>query len=213
MFGTDSVTSSRNGPRNAGSGRSSWFAIDGCSPVSPVVASPVVAVVVAIVMIAVAGCGGNTVGTQQVEVGATKVSGTLVPESPPTVLVSGLPSTPGAASAGPTAAQEDPPEVSVIVPDPTVVGLVPLPWQSATADPEDGRRIVVDFALTGGPCQVLGGVDLVETPADVTITLRAGAVPGQDCSGPRPSIATSAETVVILDAPLGGRSVRDGAVS
>jgi hypothetical protein len=60
------------------------------------------------------------------------------------------------------------------------------------------------------PCSVLGRVDLVEAADKVTVTLWTGVGPGAanlSCV----AIAQQKETLVALAAPLGARSVVDGA--
>lgn len=71
-------------------------------------------------------------------------------------------------------------------------------------------ELVVSFWDGIEPCSVLGRVDLVETADKVTITLWTGTGPGAGnlaC----PAIAQQKETVVRLAAPLGNRTIVDGA--
>jgi hypothetical protein len=102
------------------------------------------------------------------------------------------------------------PTSSEVTPDPRVVDLVPKRWNKAEPAP-DGRSLTVDFTVGMPPCSVLGRVDKKETADTVTVTLQVGKLPGADCSGPQPLIASPQTVVVALDGPLAGRRVVDGA--
>jgi hypothetical protein len=97
-----------------------------------------------------------------------------------------------------------------VTPDPRVVELVPKRWNRVEPAP-DGRSLTVDFTVGMPPCSVLGRVDKTETADTVTVTLQVGQLPGADCSGPQPLIASPQTVVVALDSPLAGRRVVDGA--
>ena len=102
------------------------------------------------------------------------------------------------------------PESSRVTPDPRVVDLVPKRWNEVEPAP-DGRSLTVHFTVGMPPCSVLGRVDKTEAAAVVTVTLQVGKLPGADCSGPQPLIASPQTVVVALDGPLAGRRVADGA--
>jgi hypothetical protein len=87
------------------------------------------------------------------------------------------------------------------------VDLRPRPFESAV--PLSDTSVGVRFWGGVEPCDVVGDVDVVETPTSITITLYTGreAGPQQACI----AIAAYKEVVVHLGAPLAGRTVIDGA--
>jgi len=97
----------------------------------------------------------------------------------------------------------------VVEPRPGMTGVHPIRFDTVSPRP-DGLTLAVDFTGGVAPCFVLDHVDVDETPDAVTITLYAGQVPS-----PEPvaciEIAAFYETLVTLDAQLGGRPVVDGA--
>jgi hypothetical protein len=98
---------------------------------------------------------------------------------------------------------------NLVQPDGRALDLKPVRWSSVSAA---GRQVTVQYTSTGLPgCHVLGRVDVVETPAAVTITLLVGRLPNQDCSGAQPQLAASFMTVASLSAPVGTRNIHDGA--
>lgn len=98
----------------------------------------------------------------------------------------------------------------VVSPEPAVqlrrqrfISVVPAPA---------GAELLVSTVLTGLPqCAVLGRVDVAESATSVRVTLWVGHQPGADCGGPQPQLAREVVTRVRLAAPLGGRTVHDGA--
>lgn len=123
---------------------------------------------------------------------------------------------PGTVSA--TAARPDPSNLplamrpNLTVPDPRAVGLAPTPW--ARSAPAGGRELRIEYAIGGRvDCATLGRVEVTETSREVTVTLLVGRLPGADCAGPQPGLAAVMSTMVTLKAPLGARTVRDGARS
>jgi len=145
------------------------------------------------VLLALAACAENSGGNgNQAEPGA-----------PDSGVVSSGPLTPGP----PSSASPSP---NVVTPEPAV-DLRRTRWTSV--EPADGgREVLVHGTLTGGPpCAVVGRVDVAETPERVTITLWVGRREGADCDGPQPQVGYPFVVRVALDAPLGGRQVRDGA--
>ena len=82
------------------------------------------------------------------------------------------------------------------------------PFQSVA--PASAQSIAVRFWSGVEPCYVLGRVDVTETADKVTITLWTGTGPGaagMACI----QMAGYFEVIVQLQAPLGGRTVADGA--
>jgi hypothetical protein len=83
----------------------------------------------------------------------------------------------------------------------------------AKVEPVAGRPSVRVFGtLTGGPpCAVLGRVAVEETADAVTLTVWAGRRAGSSCDPPDAQLAFPYVTTVALQAPVGDRTVRDGA--
>lgn len=148
------------------------------------------------------------------------VHGRETPPAPPAAIVT---TTRPPSAQPPTTLAPDTP-VSTVVPPATVVpgggqaqrvqpvaGATDLrkqPFQSATA--AGVQSVAVRFWSGVAPCSVLGRVDVSETADKVTITLWTGTGPGaagMACI----QLAAYYETVVQLQAPLGGRTVVDGA--
>ena len=94
-------------------------------------------------------------------------------------------------------------------PDSRAVDLKPTRWTNVESSE---RQLTIFFTTVGRPgCNVLGRVDVEETPQTVTVTVLLGRLPGIDCGGPQPQLAAPATTVVTLREPVGGRRVQDGA--
>lgn len=100
------------------------------------------------------------------------------------------------------------PERTQVEPDATAVDARPIPWETAQVL-DGGDRIQLGYTSGVAPCHVLQRIEVVETDAVVTITLHEGRAPGegQMCI----QIAESKTTVAHLDAPIGTRSLVDGA--
>ncbi|MDN5767812.1 MAG: hypothetical protein L0H96_14200 [Humibacillus sp.] len=95
-----------------------------------------------------------------------------------------------------------------LTPDARAVDLRAVRWQRAESS---GRTLTVHFTATGRrECATLGRVEIVESAAAVTVTVFVGRLPGTDCSGSRPQLASPATTVVTLARDLGGRTIIDG---
>jgi hypothetical protein len=96
-----------------------------------------------------------------------------------------------------------------VSPDPTAVDLHPTRFESAA--PAGDSSLAVRYWSGVAPCSVLGRVDVEETATTVRVTLWVGraasAGPGTACI----TLAAYYEVVVGLDAPLGDRTVVDGA--
>ena len=111
--------------------------------------------------------------------------------------------------AGPEPGKPPAPGPNQAAPDSRAVGLRPVRFDRARAGA--GRELIVDYTITGNPqCNVLGQVRVVETAAEVRVTLMLGRQPGADCAGPQPQQAAPMRTVVTLSEPLGARQIRDG---
>ena len=101
------------------------------------------------------------------------------------------------------------PQPNVVEPQPGMVGLHPIPFDTATVGP-DGRTVTIDFVSGVAPCYVLDHVDLRYGASAVTITLFEGSDPsaGQVACI---EIAQYERVVITLDQPLGDRTIVDGA--
>jgi hypothetical protein len=113
-------------------------------------------------------------------------------------------------SSGPQPPVTTAPEANEVVPEPAV-GVAAVRWNRV--EPVRGSpELLVHGTLQGGPpCAVLSRVDLAETAHVVTVTVWVGRRPGAACDGPQPELGYPYVTRVRLEAPLGGREVRDGA--
>lgn len=154
----------------------------------------------------------------------SSVNGREVPPSPPSTSTAAAPPTPDEPPI--TVAPETP--VSTVVPPPGASTTIPPfgnqpkrvePVPGATdlrkhafesAAPAGGQSLAVRFWNGVEPCYVLGRVDVAETADRVTITLWTGVGPGV---GGMACIQMAAyyEVIVPLQAPLGTRTVVDGA--
>ncbi|HST83638.1 MAG TPA: hypothetical protein VLL08_18040 [Kineosporiaceae bacterium] len=103
-------------------------------------------------------------------------------------------------------------------PLPTLVPITPAPgrrereaqWRLASQS-DDGRRLLVDVAIGGPPCDTVTGVDVKETETSVTVTVYAGRLKSADCpSGTAGSLAT-AKVEAKLTRPLADRKLLGGA--
>ncbi len=98
---------------------------------------------------------------------------------------------------------------------PTRVDVVPgatqvrkQPFDSASGS--GSQSVAVRFWGGVAPCDVLAGVDVVESPTTVSITLWAGTAPGGG-NAACIMLAQYKEVIVPLGAPLAGRTIVDGA--
>ena len=130
---------------------------------------------------------------------ACGAANTVTPGGPDTEVVSTVVAPPGSFVPQPTGLNQ-------ASPDPAVVDLHEVHWQSATAG--SGSELLVQYTAGGRPdCSKLGRVDVTETDQAVTVKVLLGQVAGADCTGPQPMIAAIFQTVVQLKAPLGDRKV------
>jgi hypothetical protein len=156
-----------------------------------------------------------------------RVSGGLGREAPPSPPATTATTTaPAPTQPSPTVAPRPAPDtpVSTVVPPTTVV---PGGGQPRRVEPVAGatnlRKHVFQSAAAAGaqsvavrfwngvePCYVLGRVDVAETAGTVTITLWTGSGPGA-AGAACIQIAAHYEVLVQLQAPLGTRTVVDGA--
>jgi hypothetical protein len=89
-------------------------------------------------------------------------------------------------------------------------GIHPIRWEQADVASDD-RTLTVQFTTGVEPCYVLDHV-AVETAATVTVILYQGSDPGSKgvaCI----DIGIFASVTVVLDQPLAGRTVVDGAAA
>jgi hypothetical protein len=83
-------------------------------------------------------------------------------------------------------------------------------WHLASQS-DDGRRLLVDVAIGGPPCDTVTGVDVSETTTTVTVTVYAGRLTSADCpAGSVGSLAT-ARVEAVLSRPLADRELRGAA--
>jgi hypothetical protein len=101
------------------------------------------------------------------------------------------------------------PDTQLVTPNPDAVDLRARPFDAATVG-DDGRTVTIDFVSGVEPCYVLGRIDVDEGPNAVRITLFEGHLPSDEdvaCI----DLGVSKRTAVTLDAPIGDRSIVDGA--
>jgi hypothetical protein len=101
------------------------------------------------------------------------------------------------------------PTPTVVAPTPGMADVYRRPFDDATVG-ADGVTVTIDFVSGIEPCYVLDHVDVVEGPDTVTITLYEGHDPAAGdvaCI----DIGVFKATVVTLAAPLGDRTIVDGA--
>lgn len=140
-------------------------------------------------------------------------SGTTAP--PTTVPAGESPTTlPGPTTTVPVVSTSVPPPggpagPQVVSPAPGTLDLQPQRFEVARAAGE--RSVAVRFWSGISPCSVLGRVDVAESATEVVITLWVGRSPAAGPAVSCMAIAVSYETVVDLEAPLGSRTVVDGA--
>ena len=107
---------------------------------------------------------------------------------------------PGPGSPGPS------PSPDILEPRPGLVDVRPHPWDRAV--PMGPRQVLVTFYGGVEECYGLDRVDVREEQRSVTITVHIGRVrEAEVCI----EVAVYQGVVVTLDAPLGDRTVRDGA--
>lgn len=103
----------------------------------------------------------------------------------------------------------DPLDPEPVEPTPGMVDLRPVSFAKASVG-ADGRTITIDFWSGVEPCSVLDHVDVDAGPRAVTITLVEGRDPNAGdvaCI----EIAMAKRVIVVLDEPLGDRTIVDGA--
>jgi hypothetical protein len=95
-------------------------------------------------------------------------------------------------------------------PTPGMANVRARPFDAATVD-ADGRTVTIEFVSGIEPCTVLDHIDVAYGTDTVTITLFEGSDPDAGdvaCI----DIGVFKRTVVVLDQPLGDRTVVDGAL-
>jgi hypothetical protein len=99
----------------------------------------------------------------------------------------------------------------VVVPRPGMTEVRPTAFDTATIGTDD-RTLTITFWSGVEPCVVLDHIDAAYGANDVTVTLYQGSDPsaGQVAC---PEIAVQKQTTVVLDQPLAGRAIVDGAAS
>jgi hypothetical protein len=108
------------------------------------------------------------------------------------------------------------PDVSVAPPSLTPVAPVAgtknrrVHWKLAGRGDSD-RSLLVDVAIGGPPCDAVTGVEVVESAATVTVTVYAGTTQTEACTRGMPARIGTARVRVVLDQPLGSRTLVDGA--
>jgi hypothetical protein len=85
-----------------------------------------------------------------------------------------------------------------------------VPWIPADRD-ADGRLLTFDVQVGGPPCDAITAVDVTETAGSVTVTVHAGVVAGATCADGLPGILGTFRVAARLAAPLGARTLVDGA--
>ena len=122
------------------------------------------------------------------------------PQQPPDAPVSAPPADPGGDDAGTPQA---------VTPRPGMADVRPIAWERATVD-DDDRTVSVVWWSGVEPCNVLDHVAVGYTETDVTITLFEGHDPAQP-NAACIEIAQQKVTDIVLDEPLAGRDLIDGA--
>ena len=157
------------------------------------------AVLLAITILAT-GCGSQSSGGNPVGSGGTPTSGGGA-DIPP--------SAGGATGSGPPPfPASSPPPTGDLQPISVAPGRRERVAQWRLAEKTDGdRRLLLDVAIGGPPCDTVTGVDIAETSTTVTVTVHAGRLKSAACpSGSAGSLAT-ARVEVRLAHPLGDRSL------
>ncbi len=103
-------------------------------------------------------------------------------------------------------------EAERVEPQPGRESPAPVPFESAEADPTDDQQLIVRYWAGIPPCNVLDRVEVDETDTAVTVTIYVGTDPDAGDDVVCIEIAKLFETVLELDAPLGGREIVDGAL-
>ena len=88
------------------------------------------------------------------------------------------------------------------------VPLHDVPWRLQETD---GRTLRLAVRVGGPPCDAVRGVHVDERPRTVVVTVRAGSVPGARCGPGVAAVVATFPVTVRLRAPLGSRTLRDGA--
>ncbi|HWI06933.1 MAG TPA: hypothetical protein VNT54_05405 [Solirubrobacteraceae bacterium] len=85
-----------------------------------------------------------------------------------------------------------------------------VPWELADSR-ERARILELEVTLGGPPCDALTAVDVRESSARVVVTLHAGRVPGARCGPGTEALVGTFRVIAQLAAPLGRRTLVDGA--
>jgi len=159
---------------------------------------PMVFLGVGLLAVAMAGCGSPSSGSTP---GGGR--GSEIPPSVAGSTESGPPPLPGSS----------PP------PTPTLVPITPAPgsrdrvaqWHLA-GQSDGGRRLLIDVAIGGPPCDTVTGLDVTETGTTVKVTVHAGRLVSADCPAGATGALATARLVATLDQPLGNRDLLGGIV-
>ena len=103
------------------------------------------------------------------------------------------------------------PGPQIVEPTPGMANVRARPFDAATVG-DDDRTVTIDFWSGIEPCAVLDRVAIDYGPRDVTVTLFEGNDPDAGdvaCI----EIAVQKQVVVVLDEPLDGRTIVDGAAA
>ncbi len=157
-----------------------------------------IAVLGMVVLLSLAGCGGASSGDAPATGGDSVADSTGSGE----VLC-----TEGDTS--PECTAPPPQEGQLVTPSPGTVDARPTPWERFEAA-DDGSRLLVTY--TGGvdTCYALDRVEVTETAEQVMVTVFEGVIPAAQ-NQPCIEIAVTKTVEVELSAPLGDRTVVDGA--
>lgn len=190
--------------------------------------APATVVALAALVLPSLGCSGAAPGATPTPATAASSAGSAAP-APGSATTSGGPTTdqagtstsaggevtggataPGSTVSGPGETTMPPmrdPETAT--PDPRVVDLVEHRLDRAVAT---GKEVRISWTATGRPeCSRLGRVDVIETPATVSVILLIGRDPLATCAGPQIQDARPMITTIRLYDAIGSRTVKDAA--
>ena len=102
---------------------------------------------------------------------------------------------------------------------PSLVPITPAPGQRErvaqwhlAGQSDGGRRLLIDVAIGGPPCDAVTGLDVTETGTTVKVTVHAGRLVSADCPAGSTGALATARVVATLDQPLGNRDLLGGIV-
>ena len=103
------------------------------------------------------------------------------------------------------------PQPQIVEPTPGMAGVAARPFDTATVGSDD-RTVTIDFVSGVEPCYVLDHIGVVYGDQTVTITLFEGHDPAA-ANTVCIEIGVYKRSVVMLDQPLAGRTIVDGATA